>query len=80
MRQEAVDTLTQAGHSCVPFQHPTDSWLNFGLLWAINGADGYQSFIEALEGEPLIGADTLVHPAMPLPDFKSMDYRRLPYF
>jgi fatty acid amide hydrolase len=52
--QETVDALTKAGHTCVPFQLPTDGWLNFGLLSAINGADGYQSFIEALEGEPSI--------------------------
>lgn len=29
--QETIDTLTEAGHECVPFDPPTDGWFSYGL-------------------------------------------------
>jgi len=53
--RETIDALTEAGHTCVPFKPPTDGWKSYGLLVAINGAEGdMRSYLEALEGEELI--------------------------
>jgi fatty acid amide hydrolase len=80
--QETVDALTGAGHTCVPFQLPTDGWFTFGLLSAINGADGFRSFMEALEGEPVIAEYGPIVMATHIPDWlrwiaiKLIDKRR----
>ena len=50
--QETVALLKKAGHSVETFDLPTDGWFNYGLLVAINGAEGnMRSYVEALEGE-----------------------------
>jgi len=52
---ETLAALTKAGHTCSPFDPPTDGWHNYGLLVGINGAEGnFKSFLEALEGEDII--------------------------
>jgi fatty acid amide hydrolase len=80
--QETVDALTKAGHTCIPFEFPTDGWFTFGLLSAINGADGFQSFLDALEGEPVIAEYGPIVVATYIPDWlrwivvKLIDKRR----
>mmetsp|Transcript_10451 Transcript_10451/g.19049 ORF Transcript_10451/g.19049 Transcript_10451/m.19049 type:complete len:572 (+) Transcript_10451:335-2050(+) len=52
---ETVDALTKAGHTCVPFDLPTDGWANYSLMVKINGADGnMRQYKEALEGEDFV--------------------------
>jgi fatty acid amide hydrolase len=52
---ETIAALEKAGHTCVPYDSPTDGWASYGLLVAINAAEGnMRNFVEALEGEELI--------------------------
>lgn len=52
---DTITALEKAGHTCVPFEPPTDGWSNYQLLVGINGAEGnFKSYIEALEGEEII--------------------------
>jgi fatty acid amide hydrolase len=68
--QETVDALTKAGHTCVPFQLPTDGWASFGLLAAINSAEGsFRNFTEGLEGEPVIDEYVPIVVASQIPDW-----------
>jgi fatty acid amide hydrolase len=67
--REAIDALTKAGHTCVPFKLPTDGWISYGLLVAINAAEGnFRSFVEALEGEQMISEYDTLHQASNLPN------------
>ncbi|KAL7573699.1 hypothetical protein ACA910_007741 [Epithemia clementina (nom. ined.)] len=51
---EIIAGLRKAGHKCVPFKPPRDGWFTYGLLVAINSAEGsMKSFIDALEGEQI---------------------------
>jgi len=68
--RESIDALTAAGHTCVPFDLPTDGWFSYGLLASINGAEGnFRNFTEALEGEPLISEYLPLVLATALPDW-----------
>lgn len=70
--REAVAALCQAGHTCIPFEPPTDGWDHYGLLVAINGAEGnMRSFIEALEDEELIPEYNMLLRASRLPSWLS---------
>ena len=51
---DTVAKLEAVGHSCVPFDLPTDGWYNYSLLVAINTADDLKSFKEGLEGESFV--------------------------
>lgn len=80
---EMVDRLKDAGHVCVPFDIPTDGWQNYGLLVAINAADGnMRAYTEALEGETMIDSYNTLYRASNLPNFlrpiisKLLDKRR----
>jgi fatty acid amide hydrolase len=81
--KEAVVALQTQGHECVPFVLPTDGWHSYGLLVAINAAEGnFRSYIEALEGEQMISEYNLLATASNLPSFfrwlllKVLDKRR----
>lgn len=52
---ETVVALRKAGHTVERFSHPTDGWYNYGLVAAINAAEGnFRSFVDALEGEQIV--------------------------
>jgi fatty acid amide hydrolase len=76
--REAVAALGEAGHTCVPFEPPTDGWHHYGLLVAINGAEGnMRSFVEALEDEEVIPEYNLLLRASRLPYWLSCILRRV---
>ena len=53
--KEAITALEQQGHTCVPFQPPTDGWHHNKLFVGITQAEGnMKSTREALAGEPMI--------------------------
>ena len=52
------------------FELPTDGWYNYGLLVALNAAEGnLKGFVDALEGEPMIDDYTLLRRAANLPNW-----------
>ena len=70
--REAVTALRQAGHTCVPFDPPTDGWRHYGLVVAVNGAEGnMRSFVEALEDEEIIPEYRVLLRASRLPSWLS---------
>lgn len=80
---ETISALTKEGHTCVPFDMPTDGWWNYGLLVSINAAEGnFKSFLEALEGEEIINEYTTLITASGIPNWlrwilrKVLDKRR----
>ena len=66
---ETIVGLKKAGHKCIPFQPPRDGWFTYGLLVAINGAEGsMKSYHDALEGEKMIDEYNTLIMASSLPD------------
>jgi fatty acid amide hydrolase len=66
--RETVDKLRHAGHSVQPFTLPTDGWFSYGLLVAINAAEGnFRSYMEELEGEEPLAEYNLLRTAANLP-------------
>jgi len=52
---EAVAGLRKQGHAVEEIAIPLDGWFSYGLLVAINVAEGkFRSFVEGLEGEPIM--------------------------
>lgn len=67
---ETVEKLRQAGHSVQPFTLPTDGWFSYGLLAAIDVAEGNcRSYVEALEGEEHIAEYNLLLRAATMPNW-----------
>ena len=66
---DTINGLKKAGHKCVPFTPPRDGWYTYGLLVAINGAEGsFKSFMDALEGEEAWDEYNTLIMATKLPD------------
>jgi fatty acid amide hydrolase len=68
--REAIEGLEQAGHECVVFDLPIDGWDSYCLLVALNSGDGsFKTFLDALDGEPVVDEYATLIMAAKLPDF-----------
>ena len=66
---DTVQQLQHAGHVVERFELPTDGWHNYGLLVAINAAEGnFKNYVDAVEGETMIDDYTLLRRAANLPN------------
>jgi len=79
----AVAGLRKQGHEVVEIDPPLDGWFSYGLLVAINAAEGKgRSFVEALEGEPMLHQYNTLLTSIKFPDWlrfilcKVLDARR----
>lgn len=68
--REAIEALEKQGHTCVPFQPPTDGYYHNKLFVGITQAEGnMKTFREGLEGEPMIPDYAPIVGAAALPNF-----------
>ena len=68
--KEAIAALEKQGHTCVPFQPPTDGWYHNKLFVGITQAEGnMKSYREGLEGEPMIPDYAPIVGVAALPNF-----------
>lgn len=67
---EAIEALEKQGHTCVPFEPPTDGYYHNKLFVGITQAEGnMRTFREGLEGEPMIPDYAPIVGAAALPNF-----------
>mmetsp|Transcript_34149 Transcript_34149/g.50185 ORF Transcript_34149/g.50185 Transcript_34149/m.50185 type:complete len:617 (+) Transcript_34149:99-1949(+) len=68
--RETVNALSEAGHTCVPFEIPTNGWDTYGLYVAIMAADGnMRAYVDALEGEDMIQTYKTLYRSSNVPNF-----------